>query len=186
MVDFQRKVRSADLTRLLTFTNGHTGEGWTNRADCLRDVYAWVASDDGRRLLLGSAVAVIAERGAVAGRWHAHAAVRRNGRLDYSGIIRSWSAHLESLGYHSATGTHRFHAGDDSGKHSDGFASSRVCARYLTKYLTKSLGTERGPKASKSYRCLDLTPFSSKPVFYQDADGFTIGFWFDSLPDEGG
>lgn len=148
----RRFVRAHDLRRLVTFTNGDAeSEGWTSRKQALDDVAGWMKNH--RVELFGDVpVILIAERGGKNGRWHVHGAMPRGGRLPYSAIIESWSAYMERLGWHSATGKHRWHAGDESGKHRGGFASARVAARYLVKYIIKGMDEDDGTKGEHRYR----------------------------------
>jgi len=128
-----------------------------------------------------------------------HAAVRP-GFIDYNAVRESWSAALEDGGWHSRTGTHRFHAGDDYGQHSNGFSSARVCAHYLAGYLRKSLLSEsrvKGERRFESSGCyvpvavvsqgltLGEAPAVIRDTFGCDAvpffrDGVVMGYWFDS------
>lgn len=197
----RRYIRHGNLRRLLTFTNGGAGEGWPNLREALRTFAAWYRAD-GRALLGDTGVVVVPERGGQGGRVHLHAAIRSGYRLDYSAIIRSWSAHLEAHGYHSAIGSHRFHAGDDRGKHSRGFTSARICAGYLAKYLAKGFSEEYVPQ-ERRYRAEEvrvpepqtLAGFTLEDVSealcdtfgpgvvvvpYADHEGKLGGFWFDS------
>jgi len=167
----------------------------------VRDIADWVQSEDGRKLLGDTPVVVIAEYGGERGRVHAHGAIRDGYRLDYAKIIRSYSAFMESRGYHSTSGVHRWHAGDDDHKHGDGFRSARHCAVYLAKYLTKFDSRAGLAKHSKSYRVIGGSPlvpdrvivdsmreaqqlvmdtFGCLPVYFRDPDGHVVGFWFDS------
>lgn len=142
----QQHIRTHGLTRLLTFTNGAVG-GWLSPDQALDDVMSWILNAGGRDLLGKRAFVCVAEPGGANGRWHVHAAIPNGYRLDYSRIIRSWSAHMTRLGYVSsaASGVHRFHAGDEGGKYKRGFPSARVAANYLAKYLRKALGCSMPP-----------------------------------------
>lgn len=154
----QRAVRLGDLRRLLTFTNGQTGGcGWSTGQEAVADFRGWLAAGGGRLLPDGGLV-VVAEPGTEGGRWHIHVACKHTGWIDYSTVIRSWSEYMEGCGWHSATGTHRFHAGDERGKHRGGFRSARHAGRYMAKYLSKGFknGHNRD-KHSKRYRVLGLT-----------------------------
>jgi len=108
---------------------------------------------------------------------------------------------MESKGYHSSTGTHRWHAGDDSGEYKSGFASAWVCAAYMSKYLSKDLSADR-VKHSKRYRVTGgiklpephryilnslvdaqstvFDTFGCLPVYFRDPEGIVAGFWFDN------
>jgi hypothetical protein len=99
-------------------------------------------TQDGHWLLGETSFVAVPERGKDWGRIHVHAAIRRGYRLDYSAIIASWSAYLTARGYNSSTGTHRFHAGDEHGKATNGFSSARVCGDYMAKYLAKGFETD--------------------------------------------
>ena len=142
IAQLKRHIRAHNLRRLLTFTNGASGQGWGGPSEALDTVMRWLRSTEGRAFFRGSPVVLIAERGARGGRWHVHAAIKSGFWLPYAAIIASWSSHMERAGYHSQTGTHRFHAGDERGEHKGGFSSARWCARYMAKYVTKSLGLE--------------------------------------------
>ncbi|MGV8082587.1 MAG: hypothetical protein AB2L09_02975 [Coriobacteriia bacterium] len=148
----RRFVRYHDLRRLVTFTNGAAdSEGWTCRREALDDVSGWLKNH--RVRFFGDVpVILIAERGGKGGRWHVHGAMPQNGRLPYSDIIVSWSAYMERKGWHSATGKHRWHAGDESGAHRGGFSSARVAARYLVKYITKGMDEDEGTRGEHRYR----------------------------------
>lgn len=163
-----RIIRSHDLRRLLTFTNGQAdGQGWQSGQDALDDLMAWLLHEGGRELLGGDRLQLlaVAERGGHGHRWHLHAVIQTGYRLDYSGIIASWSAFLEARGYRSASGIHRFHAGDERGKASRGFSSARIAARYASKYLVKGLADEHGTVASRhrfrTVGCDEATPWLS-------------------------
>lgn len=133
----KRYVRFHSLTRLLTFTNGSTGDGWTSRAAALDDFSLWLRWHGHK--LGATPVLAVAERGGKGGRWHVHALIRSGYRLDYSGIHLSWSEFMEGRCWHAPNGSHRWHAGDDQGKHGKGFSSARVAAQYAAKYLWKDL-----------------------------------------------
>lgn len=145
----KRFIRHHNLTRLLTFTNGGSGDGWLTRSDALDTVALWLKLYGG--LLGDTPIALVAEQGARGGRWHVHAAIRNGYWLPYRDIIASWSQFMENRGYHSEFG-HRFHAGDEDSKHRDGFTSARVCAVYLCKYLTKSMRQEAHESGTHRYR----------------------------------
>jgi hypothetical protein len=163
----RRLVRAYDLTRLLTFTNGsHDSEGFDTRSAALDAYYGF---DRYCRDLLGNTPRlVVAERGGKRGRWHIHVLIRRGYRIPYRGIIRAWSAHMERLGYHSATGIHRFHAGDEFGKHKDGFTSSRVAANYAAKYLGKHADDDARISGEHRYRSYNAA--APLPVVTRHAD----------------
>lgn len=146
----RRYVRTHDLTRLLTFTNGGEGVGFATRAETLDAFARWYKVHGS--LLGNSPMLVVAERGGRGRRWHIHAAIRSGYRLDYNRIRNSWSAFLDKRGYHSPTGLHRFNAGDDDGSHSKGFASARVAAAYLAKYITKHADDDDRDKNAHRYR----------------------------------
>jgi len=151
--ELRRKVRYGDLRRLLTFTNGDcNGEGWDTHRQALRDFAEWYYKAGGRELLGDSAMVSIAERGTERRRVHLHAAIRAGYNLPYRAIHASWSAYLESKGFHSQNGNHRWHAGDDYGDHADGFTSARVCGNYLAKYLSKGFETDARTQCEKRYR----------------------------------
>lgn len=151
----RRLVRAGDLRRLLTFTNGGAGEGWTCARDAVHDVMGWYRKGGGRELLGNTGFVLVAERGGKRRRWHVHAAIRAGYRLPYRKLIASWSAWLTSKGYSSPTGTHRWHAGDEKGRGRDGFASARVCAGYLSKYLTKGFELDERQAYEKRFRSAD-------------------------------
>lgn len=152
-VSVRRRVRAHGLRRLLTFTNGSACGGWDCRRAALDDVARFL-KHHGVRCFGAVPIVLVAERGGKGGRWHVHAAMPKTGRLDYSRIIRRWSAFMTSRGWKSsaASGLHRFHAGDEHGKHSTGFSSARSCARYLVKYLVKSLEIQPGESGEHRYR----------------------------------
>lgn len=153
-VDLRRKVRSADLRRLLTFTNGAEGDGWQTLGECVRDVYEWYASVG--YLLLGcSPMALVAERGkGRRRRIHGHMAIRKGQFIPYKEIIESWTAFLVSKGHQPHNSDfHRFHAGDENGDHKNGFSSARVCADYMAKYLAKGFEEDDRGLYQKRYRC---------------------------------
>lgn len=199
-VAVHRLVRAFNLTRLVTFTNGDS-TGWATREDAVRDVCEWLQLPEVRTLLKDTTAVVIGETGGAHGRVHAHAAMPRGHRWDYRVTIRSWSAFMESKGYHSETGIHRWHAGDDSGEHKGGFASAWVCAAYMSKYLSKDLSADRR-KHSKRYRVTGgiklpepqrhilrslveaqstvFDTFGAFPVYFRDPEGLVAGFWFDN------
>lgn len=149
IVKMRRKIRSHDLRRLLTFTNGGSGVGWTNGRDALRDVLSWLRRNP--EIFGETAIVLVAERGEKNGRWHVHGAIRSGYWLPYKEIIRSWSDHLTGLGYVSPTGTHRFGFGDEFGKHKDGFHSARSCAGYMAGYVTKGLNDPSWLKGQHRY-----------------------------------
>lgn len=198
----RKLIRYGDLRRLLTFTNGGEGNGWPNLREAMRTFSRWYRSE-GRYLLGESGCVVVAERGGKRRRVHLHAAIRAGYRLDYARVIRSWSAHLEAEGWHSATGLHRFHAGDDSGKHSRGFASARVCAGYMAKYLAKGFAEEQRLEQERRYVAYDChvpeprrmvgfrlgeipdlvaDTFGASCTAFFDGEGLLSGFWFDVPP----
>lgn len=146
----KRYVRTHDLRRLLTFTNGGSGAGFRSRRETLDTFARWLKVHGS--LLGQTPVAVVAERGGRGGRWHIHAVIRSGYRLDYNRIRDSWSVFLSKRGYISPTGLHRFHAGDDSGKHPQGFTSARVAALYVAKYIGKHLEDEEREESAHRYR----------------------------------
>lgn len=159
-----RFIRHNELTRLLTFTNG-SPDGFTSQRETLDTFAGWLKHN--RHLLGDTPVAVVAEQGGKGGRWHLHAAIRSGYRLDYNGIRNSWTRYLDRHGWHSAapSGLHRFNAGDDTGKHSQGFSSARACALYMAKYLTKSIEETERLRGAHRYRLYngDLpTPLRSR------------------------
>jgi hypothetical protein len=188
------------LTRLMTFTNGGSGEGWECRQDALDDVARFVKVH-GARAFGSTALLLVAEQGGKGARWHVHALMPATGWLPYSRIIRLWSVFLTNRGYVSASGLHRWHAGDDSHKHSDGFHSARIAARYAAKYLTKDMlqdgeygsgrhryrcsrvdypvpVVQRFPTLSEALAGLSCRP---EPIEAVDMNGelHTVGYWFD-------
>jgi len=200
-----RLVRRGNLRRLLTFTNGARGEGWRSYQDAIRDVMRWYREWGGCGLLVGTPIVLVAERGKD-GRIHVHGAIRGGYYFNYSAVIHSYSAYMESIGYHSTVGTHRFHSGDENGKHRDGFTSARWCARYMAKYLSKTFEDERksyehryladGIKPPEPDKCcvgsiaetqatvLD-TWDGAEVEWFEDADGRVAGFWFEWEPPPG-
>lgn len=206
--DLRRKIRHADLRRLLTFTNGAPG-GWESMREAMLHVVDWYVNGGGCGLLGGSPLAVVAERGEEYGRIHVHAAVRAGGFIGYNAVRASWTEYLTSHGYTSSGEWHRFHAGDENGKHSQGFSSARVCADYMAKYLGKSFASEGRGSWEKRYRVLGVTvpspcrvdglrlgdvPGTLRDTFfgrsvecrwYEDADGNYAG-WFVEVGPPGG
>ena len=209
----QKKViqlcRYADLTRLLTFTNGAQGDGWEDPAQALDDVSEWLRWEyegkTGAALLGDTPELHVPERGERNYRLHVHMAIRGGYRLEYSAIIRHWSAFMESKGFHSLTGTHRWHAGDDAGKHAGGFKSARQCARYMAKYLSKGFTSVDRDKYRHRYRHSALSVPEPERAFvhglqnaaqavmvagggwaemvgFKDPDGHAVGFWFELGP----
>jgi hypothetical protein len=158
----RRFVRMYDLRRLLTFTNGAAGAGWGSRKAALDDVSRfWKVHSRlfGRGTIRTRntprppvPVCFIAERGGKGGRWHVHAAMPAGYFINYRRIIAAYSAFMDSRGHLSASGGHRFHAGDDAGNHKGGFTSARHAARYLVKYLLKSLSDDTACKGEHRYR----------------------------------
>lgn len=199
----KRLVRWHSLTRLMTFTNGAQGIGWDSRKAVLDDVARFLKVH-GHECFGSTKVLIVAERGGRGGRWHAHALIEQVGWLPYSRIITRWSEFMENRGHHSLTGTHRWHAGDDKGKHADGFTSARVAARYAAKYLTKDLAAEDYGTYTHRYRTAGgLAPVHpdeshhaeftaalatlppdayTVPITVDLADGssFLIGYYFDA------
>lgn len=146
----RRFVRTHDLRRLLTFTNGGEGDGFQTRQETLDTFARWLKVFG---CLLGKTpVVVVAERGGKHGRWHIHALVRSGHFLPYREIRATWSHFLTRRGFISPTGLHRFHAGDDSGKHSDGFRSARIAAVYAAKYLGKHADDDDREEGRHRYR----------------------------------
>jgi hypothetical protein len=153
----RHKVRYANLRRLLTFTNGAAGDGWTSLTAATKDVYEWYVSE-GWQLLDGSPISVVAERGVRFGRIHVHAAVRRGFFINYKAVIESWTGFLIAKGFTpNNSDYHRFHAGDENGKHKNGFASAKVCADYMAKYLSKGFEEDERGIHQKRYRCLGVS-----------------------------
>lgn len=150
-VSVRRAVRAHGLRRLLTFTNGSQGDGWTGRKEALDDVARFLMVH-GARLLHGRPAVLIAERGGRNGRWHVHAAIPGGYRIHYAKAIRQWSAFMERRGWHSPTGTHRWHAGDEASRHKGDFSSSRILARYLVKYMVKGFQDDAGTPGEHRYR----------------------------------
>lgn len=140
-------IRTHQLTRLLTFTNGAAGDGWATRREALDSVSSFLRDTENRSLFGDTPIVCVAERGGAARRWHVHACIRNGYRLDYSRIINAWSTHMTNSGYisTSASGTHRFHSGDEHGKAGRGFSSARVAGEYMAKYMSKSFIEERDP-----------------------------------------
>lgn len=167
--DLRRKIRTADLRRLLTFTNGAEGDGWESLGECVSHVMEWYVTV-GWEFLKDSPVAVVAERGEGHGRIHAHAAVRKGYFIDYNGIRESWTAFLITKGYQPHNSQwHRFHAGDEQGDHKNGFSSARVCGDYMAKYLAKSFQTDDRGLFQKRYRCRGVVPLEPRRMV-----GFTL------------
>jgi hypothetical protein len=200
----RKKVRHYDLRRLLTFTNGGRGQGWNSLRDAVRDTLAWYKAE-GRYLLGDTAFVCVPERGGLYGRIHVHGAIRAGYRLDYSAVIASWSRFLTSLGYISSASCHRWHAGDDNGKHSSGFSSARVCANYMAKYLAKGFETEPHVLYEKRFRSEGCVipeprrvggfPLADVPALLEDTFGGRVtggwhedehgaygGWWFEVDP----
>lgn len=145
-------IRFHGLTRLLTYTNGAEGDGWTSRSEALDAFSGWYAHGGGSALLSGTPYVAIAERGGRHGRWHIHVAIRSGGWLNYRAISASWSSWLESHGQHSSSGSHRWHSGDDRGRGARGFHSARIAARYLVKYVSKSLSADPAERYRHRFR----------------------------------
>lgn len=200
-------IRSADLTRLTTFTNGAQGDGFTSLREALRMFEAWYTSGGGRNLL-GPCV-VLPERGGRNGRIHLHAAVARRKRLRWDAIRVSWTNWLNTHGYPSRSTFHRFHAGDDTGKWADGCYSARECALYMAGYLGKSLSSEPRDPYEHRFESFGVTPvepqrlsgfFLSDVVpllwdtfagsvefeWFHDPAGNRAGLWFDVPAPSGG
>lgn len=185
----------------MTFTNGdHDSCGWTDRKSALDDVARFLKVHGSECFGVYRAV-MVAEQGGKGGRWHVHAVVPAGGFLPYSQIIRRWSSFMERRGWHSVTGIHRWHVGDEQGKHKTGFTSARIAGRYVAKYLTKDLGgTDYGshthryryvgtdsPVADRSLHpsfgaAIDeLTGLHLSPIERPDANGeaILVGYWFE-------
>jgi len=198
-VQLRRYVRRNSLTRLLTFTNG-AEVGWQTRKAALDDVARFIKVH-GVRCFGQNAVVMVAEQGGRGLRWHVHALIPSGRWLSYREIIRTWSTFLTNRGYISASGSHRWHAGDDKHQHSGGFSSARVAAGYAAKYLTKDmlLAGEYGSGLHR-YRCsrLDfprpvvsgfpsladaLADLECHAIAMEQVDAlgtfFTIGYWFE-------
>lgn len=193
----ERRVRSGNLTRLLTFTNGGTCGGWLDHHAALDDVMRFLKVH-AVGLKLYVPMVVVAERGGLGGRWHVHALIPPGTFLPYRRIIAAWSNFLTRRGFVSRSGKHRFHAGDIGGEHRDGFANARVAAAYAVKYLSKSLTEAKRRKGCHSYR----TQAQSVPrpregrcrslreamgllrgrYWFFGADGVDYGFAFDTAP----
>lgn len=193
-------VRHNDLRRILTLTNGDR-DGWRSKRACLDDVSAYLKHDG--RDLYGDVYVAIAEHGGKNRRVHAHLLVSASGRLDYARCIRSWSFFMESRGWHSESGTHRWHAGDPDDRRvaKDRASSARVAAKYAVKYVGKeieigdrnggehryrrSLGhaSERHVTIFESLRdaleWLDTLDTASFLPFVVDDTGEIRGFWAD-------
>lgn len=197
----RRLARYNGLTRLVTFTNGAVGDGWETRKSALDDVARFLKVH-GQSCFGGAPAVMVAEQGGKGARWHVHAVVPGGSWLPYSRIIRAWSAFMEGRGWRSVKGTHRWHSGDDQGRHKGGFSSARVAGRYLSKYLTKALiGDDYGTGIHR-YRVVHadnpvavqsdfplmgdaletLNGVHLSPIEVPDADGvlYCIGYWFDS------
>lgn len=172
--DLRRKVRYANLRRLLTFTNGAEGDGWASLHDATLHVYEWYITG-GWKLLNGSPIAIVAERGGQYRRIHVHAAVRKGFRIEYSQVIASWTAFLTAKGFtpHNSR-VHRFHAGDDHGKHSNGFSSAKTCADYMAKYLAKGFEEDDRQLWEKRYRCNGVSVPEPRRL---------VGFCLGEVPD---
>lgn len=177
----QAYVRGHDLTRLLTFTNG-AETPWQSAGDSLDDFMGWLKKD-GRRLLGNAPIVAVAERGGEYGRWHIHAAIPKGTWLPYNDIRSSWSEYLTGLGYTStaASGFHRWHAGDENGKHKKGFANARHAAIYLSKYLRKGLA-ESVADGRHRYRTLNAS--APKPLCFR-TDSLTTALYALGVPERG-
>lgn len=208
VVQIQRFIRTHNLVRLLTFTNGGPEGGWETCEQAIRDVVAYLQGDEARRLYGGGPVVVVAERGGAHGRVHVHVALGRGHRLNYSKCILSWTRFLNGRGFTSSTGFHRWHAGDEQGKHAGGFTNAAIAAAYISKYMSKELESVDHSAHGKRYRAL----FGEHPVpeqypvdsllhavelvrdtfsvypseWFCDAEGIRAGFWFDVGPPGGG
>lgn len=167
--ELRRKIRHADLRRLLTFTNGAPG-GWGSMCEALRHVLDWYVNHGGAALLGHSPMVAVPERGGRNLRIHVHAAIRKGIYLDYQAIIASWSAYLTAQGYTSTSNAHRWHAGDDNKKHANGFSSARVCADYMAKYLAKAFESDDRAMYEKRYRVVGVTVPPPRRVY-----GLTLG-----------
>jgi len=141
-------VRSYNLSRLLTFTNGSERE-WQSASEALDVFMRWLAAE-GRHLLLNAPLLAVAERGDQ-GRWHVHAAIPSGFSLPFKRIHSSWSDYMNGHGYPSslASGSHRWHAGQSIG-------SAFYTACYVAKYVAKSIDHER-EKGRHSFRCLNMS-----------------------------
>lgn len=192
-----RLIRKGNLRRLLTFTNGGQGDGWKSSKESLNAFMGWYRLEGS--LLGQTAIVAVAERGKL-GRWHVHVAIKAGYFIPYSQIIKSWSSFMEAAGEHSMTGTHRFHSGDEQGKHKSSFTSARWCARYMAKYLSKDFEDERVAQ-ERRYRADGINPPEPKRFYpgslaeaqavandmwpgcevtwFEDADGTTAGFWLE-------
>lgn len=196
-------ARLNEMRRLMTFTNGDEHGGWRSRKECL-DTVARFFKVHGRECFGGLSFLVVAERGGKRGRWHAHALCPQTAWLPYRRVIRRWSRFMEGQGYHSINGTHRWHAGDEQGKHTAGFPSARVAAAYASKYLTKDLGgadeygsgthryrtvgtenpvpaVSRVASFNAAFDCLPSQAHTIVPIEQMLPDGavVTLGYWFD-------
>ena len=198
--DMRWKIRRNDLRRLLTFTNGASGGGWSSLAQAVRHVLDWYLHHGGRELLGETAFVCVPERGKRGLRIHVHAAIRAGYRLDYSAIRRSWSVYLTAQGFVSTakSGEHRFHAGDEEGRGKVGFASARTCADYMAKYLVKGFETEARLAYEKRFRsdgCLRPEPRRWSGFALGGVPGLLRGefgsdrvecVWFDALDEKYG
>jgi hypothetical protein len=199
-VKLRRLARYNDLTRLITFTNGATGAGWESRKVALDDVARFLKVH-GRECFGRYRSILVAEQGGKGARWHVHGVIPAGGWLKYSAIIARWSDFMERRGWHSASGTHRWHCGDEHGKHKGKFSSARVAGHYIAKYLTKDLATHDYGSGVHRYRYVgtdnplpDLSHFRSMsealsiltgchltPIEQPDTDGvlYVVGYWFE-------
>jgi hypothetical protein len=185
----------------MTFTNGDQyGEGWQNRKQALDDVARFLKVH-GRECFGAYRALLVAEQGGKGGRWHVHVVVPAGGWLPYSKIIRRWSDFMERRGWSSKTGTHRWHVGDEQGRHKKAFASARVAGLYIAKYLTKDLGAVDYGTHVNRYRNVgtdmptpeevahptfgdaieSLAGVRLTPIEIPDAHGelYLVGYWFD-------
>lgn len=169
-------VRNNQLTRLLTFTNGDMDGGFDSAEDAYAAFAMWWRVH-GKKLLPKGGCVVVAEQGSENGRWHLHALVRKDGWFSYNRVRESWSGLLQRRGYRSATGVHRFHAGDESGRAKRGFKSARVAAAYASKYLGKSMRS--GRRRFRTYEC--ARPLTSS--FRVESVDSALAFLYDRFGD---
>lgn len=146
-----RHVRHQACDCLGTLTFG--GDVLPDPYDALGLAVEWWRSA-GRDLIGDIPCVFVPEHGEVNGRIHVHLGFRRAGRrLDYRGIIRSWSAFLSARGYRSPVGTHRVHFSRS--------LPSRRLSLYLAKYLGKALDAVEVPAHAhrfRSVRCEAVKP----------------------------
>lgn len=121
------------------------------RKDALNDVARFLKVH-GVRCFGAYRAVLVAERGGEGDRWHVHVLTPDLGWLPYFKIIQRWSKFMERRGWHSKTGIHRWHAGDDQGRWKKGFTTPKRAARYAAKYITKDLAAEDYGEKVHRYR----------------------------------